>query len=261
VQNDLYNGMGSIGTVYLVFGKASFSKSSYELGELDGVRMIGEASLDRFGWAVASAGDVNRDGYDDMIISAIGVDFTGRPDAGRVYVVFGKRTFASKTLLVSSLDGSNGFKLNGVSHSDLLGSGVACAGDVNGDGYDDVIIGARYADLDGRSNVGAAYLVFGKATFLTSTIELGGLDGSTGITLKGTNTDDHFGCSVSGAGDVNGDGFDDIIVGAQYSDLGAFDAGAAYVIFGKSTFTSSSLVMTSLVGSNGFVMKGIDAND
>jgi hypothetical protein len=261
VYNDAYNGMGTIGSTYLVFGKASFSKSSYDLGELDGIRMIGEAAQDRFGWAVAGAGDVNGDGYADMIISAIGVDFTGRGDAGRAYVVFGKRTFASKTLLVNSLDGSNGFKLNGVSTSDQLGSGVACAGDVNGDGYDDVIIGARYVDTDGKRDAGAAYLVFGKATFLTSTIELGGLDGVTGITLKGTNQDDHFGVSVSGAGDVNADGFDDIIVGAALSDIGAFDSGAAYVIFGKSTFTSSTLAAASLDGSNGFIMKGIDASD
>jgi hypothetical protein len=260
VRFDNYNGGGS-GSAYLVFGKASFSKSSYDLGELDGVRMIGEAVNDNFGWYVASAGDVNGDGYDDMIISARTADVAGRVDAGKAYVVLGKNTFASKTLLVSSLDGSNGFILNGAAVSDQLGWGVSGAGDVNGDGYDDVIVGSRYADVDGKGDAGAAYVVFGKATFLTKSIEVGGLDGSTGIMLKGTNANDHFGLSVSGAGDVNGDGFDDVIVGAPYSDLGAFDAGAAYVIFGKSTFTSSSLAMTSLVGSNGFVMKGIDGND
>jgi hypothetical protein len=260
VRQDNYYG-GSTGGAYLVFGKASFSKSSYNLGELDGVRMIGEAAGDLFGWFFASAGDVNRDGYDDMILSAIGADFTGRPDAGKAYVVFGKSTFASKTLLVGSLDGSNGFKLNGAAANDQLGWGVSGAGDFNGDGYDDIILGSRYADVDGYNDVGMAYVVFGKATFLTSSIELGGLDGSTGIALKGTNANDHFGLSVFGAGDVNGDGFDDVIVGAPYSDIGGGDSGAAYVILGKRTFTSSSLAMTSLVGSNGFVMKGIDAGD
>jgi hypothetical protein len=176
-------------------------------------------------------------------------------------VVFGKSTFASKTLLVSSLDGSNGFKLNGAAANDQLGWGVSGAGDFNGDGYDDIILGSRYADVDGKTDVGMAYVVFGKATFPTSTIELGGLDGSTGISLKGTNAHDHFGFSVCGAGDVNGDGFDDIIVGAPYSDIGGGDSGAAYVIFGKSVFTSSSLVAASLVGSDGFIMKGIDAGD
>ena len=114
---------------------------------------------------------------------------------------------------LSSLDGSNGFKLSGVAANDFAGRSVA-SGDVNGDGFADLIIGARYADPNG-SYSGASYVVFGKAAGFGANIDLSSLDGSNGFKLSGVAADDFSGGSVASAGDVNGDGFDDLIVGAR----------------------------------------------
>jgi hypothetical protein len=165
------------------------------------------------------------------------------------------------------LNGANGLAINGVDADDWSGCSVSGAGDFNGDGFDDIIIGARYGDValngnpTGVADAGEAYVVFGKAVFSTSSIELGGLDGTTGIILQGISAGDSFGVSVSGAGDMNGDGYDDIVVGAFWSDLGGVNSGSSYVIFGKAIFASSKMSMSTLNGANGFVLRGIDAHD
>ena len=105
---------------------------------------------------------------------------------------------------------------------------VSAAGDVNGDGFDDVIIGSPY-DYNGA---GSAYVVFGKADF--TGVDLPGISEPDGFAIMGDpGSYDFAGLSVSAAGDFNGDGFDDIIVGAPYGDNGGDYAGEAYVIFGK----------------------------
>ncbi len=132
-------------------------------------------------------------------------------------MVFGKVGSFSATLDLSSLDGSNGFKLTGVAAGDRSGSSVSAAGDVNGDGFDDLIIGAYRAAPNG-SYSGASYVVFGKAGGFTANLDLSSLDGSNGFKLTGVAADDRSGRSVSAAGDVNGDGFADLIIGAPSAD-------------------------------------------
>ena len=134
-------------------------------------------------------------------------------------------------------DGSLGFVLNGVSAGDESGRSVSSAGDVNGDGLDDLIVGAFLDDPNGASS-GASFVVFGSASDITggdgvfelSDIETG--DGSLGFVFNGVSAGDRAGVSVSAAGDVNGDGFDDVIIGADSDDPNGVDSGASFVFFG-----------------------------
>src|SRR5262245_27297431 len=133
---------------------------------------------------------------------------------------------------LSSLDGTTGFKLSGAAAGDASGYSLASAGDINGDGFADLIIGAQQADPHGGAS-GASYVVFGKASGVAANIDLSSLDGTSGFKLSGAVAGDQSGFAVASAGDVNGDGFADVIVGARYADPHGGSSGASYVVFGK----------------------------
>ncbi len=188
---------------------------------------------------VSDAGDVNGDGLDDVIIGT----------ASSHYVVFGKEdTMAVELSDVTS--GTGGFVI------EIGGYSVSGAGDVNGDGLDDVIIGAPYAGTGGQ-----AYVVFGKDDGTPVDLEVLG-DGTGGFVIHGIERDRYgevFGASVSGGGDINGDGFDDVIVAAPYyawyAVAGAYSK--AYVVFGKDQGTPVNATDVD-AGSGGFVIREAD---
>ena len=175
------------GVAYLFQGSAS------GLVTVAATTLAGESGGDYFGYAVSKAGDVNHDGYDDVVVGAFGVNSR----AGRAYVYQGS---------ASGLASTTALTLSGETVGDGLGGSVSAAGDVNGDGYDDVLIGAPYAS----SYTGRVYLYEGSAT---------GLSTAPGATVFGEATRNYFGVRLSGAGDVNHDGYDDILIGANgYGD-------------------------------------------
>ncbi|MEL7034469.1 MAG: hypothetical protein AAFO04_02445 [Cyanobacteria bacterium J06592_8] len=259
------NGMGYTGESYVVFGSSNGFDSSLELSDLntsDGFVLKGIDFEDFSGRSVSNAGDVNDDGIDDIIIAASNADPNSNSRAGESYVVFGRNSGLTASLDLSDLDGSNGFVLNGINPGDFSGGSVSNAGDVNGDGIDDLIIGASSADPNGNENAGESYIVFGSSNGFDSSLELSALNASNGFTINGVDAFDGSGRSVSGAGDVNGDGIDDIIIGAPFANPnGNENSGESYIVFGSKNGFDSNLDLSSLNGSNGFVLKGINAND
>jgi len=250
------NGFGS-GSSYVVFGRQDGFSSTLNLSSLDGsngFRLDGAASGNDSGDSVSSAGDINGDGIDDLIIGAPSADNNSR-DSGSSYVVFGSQDGFSPTLDLSSLDGSNGFRLDGAVAFDDSGDSVSGAGDINGDGIGDLIIGAPGANNDG-SRSGSSYVVFGSQNDFSPTLNLSSLDGNNGFRLDGAARLGQSGFSVSGAGDINGDGIDDLIIGAFRADNNVSDSGSSYVVFGSQDDFSPTIDLSSLDGSNGFRIDG-----
>ena len=224
---------GPPGESYVVLGNNSGFSSALNLSTLNGENgfvISGISSDDRSGFSVSGAGDVNGDGIDDVIIGAHLADPNFDRNAGESYVVFGNNSGFSSSLDLSALDGTNGFVINGVDRDDSSGRTVSGAGDVNGDGIDDLIIGAWRADPIGLLNAGESYVVFGSNSGFSSPFDLSTLDGTNGFAIRGI---DPSGFLVSGAGDFNGDGIDDLIIGAYDRKNGNFSAGDSYVLFGR----------------------------
>jgi hypothetical protein len=254
------SGTNNAGKSYVVFGKITGTQVNLSdiASGTGGFVINGAAADDYSGFSVSSAGDVNGDGLDDLIVGANGADPNGTY-SGASYVVFGKADGTSVNLS-DIANGTGGFVINGAAIFDFSGGSVSSAGDVNGDGFDDLIVGARLADPSGTATrTGASYVVFGKNN--TNSVDLSAIASGTsnlGFVITGASAGDNSGGSVSSAGDVNGDGFDDLIVGAPYADTsGTNNAGASYVVFGGD-FTGA----VTQVGTTGNdTLLGTTAND
>jgi hypothetical protein len=200
-----------------------------------GFSIIGARPKDMSGYSVSRAGDINGDGHNDLIIGAWQSTINGKSEAGASYIIFGKNSSFSDINLVS-LQASEGFYINcSVSSSSKFGVSVSGNININDDDYDDLIIGA-YGTFNGEIQaVGASYIFFGKKFPTNINLDNSIMDKSQGFTIFGRNLNDFLGLSVSGAGDANGDGYGDIIVGAPYADAGStkINSGISYLIYGR----------------------------
>jgi hypothetical protein len=216
-----YNGDGYsdviVGADWYDNGDTAEGRAYVYRGGAGGLRTVlaGEGNQDsaHFGVYVGTAGDVNGDGYSDVIVGAPSYD-NGETDEGRAFVYHGTST---------GLSGTAAWTAESDQASANFGISVGTAGDVNGDGYSDVIVGAYYYD-DGQSNEGRAYVFHGASA---------GLSGAPAWTAESNQAEAHFGRSVGAAGDVNGDGYSDVIVGADAYDNGQTDEGSAFVYHGS----------------------------
>jgi hypothetical protein len=257
-MNDLLVSDYSVGASFLVFGSATPAGADLDVNDLDGNNgYVFAAPVFGVGISISSAGDVNADGNTDFII---GVPF-GPPDGGAFVLYGGEDKLASFDAEDGTIDGfidltearpKYGFGFLG-QNDGAAGLSVSSAGDVNGDGFDDILVGAPYAS--GYS--GEAYVVFGTDGGFSNMFGAADLDGDNGFVITGEATDDVAGFDVSAGGDVNGDGFADIIVGAYYSYGGADAGGAAYIIYGHKPDEAVERTGTNI----GNTIHGSDFND
>ena len=227
--------------------------------------MFGVLAGDNAGQSVAGAGDFNGDGIDDVIVGAPNASPGGVSAAGSSYVVFGAATPPDPACLCIELKEiltplGRGFRIDGPAANANSGISVAGAGDVNGDGRDDVIIGAPGASPGGATGAGSSYVVFGSAS-PAANVALATLTPAQGFRIDGADASDDSGRSVAGAGDVDGDGFDDVIVGAHLADVRLRTAarGAAYVVRGSAS--PVNVALASLAPPAGFRIVGAAAFD
>ena len=215
-----------VGAPYFDNGQADEGRAFVYLGSAAGLGTVAawtaESDQDSalFGYHVSSAGDVNGDGYADVIVSALHYS-NGESQEGRAYVYHGS---------ASGLSLSENWSAESNQVDAFFGRSVSTAGDVNGDGYDDVIIGASHYD-NGEIDEGRAFIYRGSATGLGAVATWTGESNQAGA---------RFGYSVSTAGDVDGDGYSDVIVGADGYDDPETDEGAAWIYYGSSAGIATS---------------------
>jgi hypothetical protein len=235
--------------------------ASFTSGPTEGVQLVGDGSGGPLGNFVSTAGDFDGDGLMDIVIGAYHNTVLGRNLAGTVYVMFGSTTLGADGMvdMATFQSGSDGFRIIGAAAGDAFGETVAGGGDVNGDGYDDVLAGSQHHNPGGRSEAGAVWVIFGRPRESTFTdIDLASLSADLGIKIYGGYLQSWmFTCAY--IGDMNGDGFDDIAIGASGSVGIPTKSGGWYVIFGKSSMSDFDVRGLSAAATDGFIIAGTES--
>jgi hypothetical protein len=201
------------GAVFTAFGNA------IGLSFTSAISNVGQAGAE-FGGAVAGAGDVNGDGFGDVLVGAPLWNNLGSTDEGIAYVYLGN----SSGLFTTP---STSLTHNTIQNQAFFGSALSTAGDVNGDGYSDIIIGS-YGSINGvLSNAGKVHIYYGSSAGIASTASL--------VLTTPNQADAEFGKAVATAGDLNGDGYADVIIAAPGFDTPTVNEGRTYVYYGSST--------------------------
>ncbi|MBZ4044172.1 HYR domain-containing protein [Flavobacterium hibisci] len=241
------------GEAYVVFGKSSGFAPNIDLGLLNGSNgfaVRNDNPSTNFPWTgydVSSAGDINGDGIDDLMVSDPYRHSSYGVEIGHTYFIFGRNSGFPAEFNLSTLNGSNGFTLIGVSNYESSGTSIASVGDINGDGYGDIAV---ITSGSGAIN-GKCYVIYGKSGGFPKVLRTNELNGTNGFTIEGNAAIGKIGRSVAGLGDVNGDGISDIGIG-NYNDS---VQDRKYIVFGRSSNFPAIFNISSLDGNNGFAIQ------
>ncbi|MFN3856995.1 MAG: hypothetical protein ACK4RV_04535 [Caulobacter sp.] len=245
-QTNAGEGGAGAGAVYVVFGRAGGFDASLHLPDLDGTdgfRIYGEAAGDQLGHKARGIGDFNGDGFDDLVVTAPSEgDFHGA-----AYLIFGHGGGFGAVVDLGDLDGTNGFSIAGEIGS-RLGRGLAELGDVDGDGLADFMVSAPTASVGGEQR-GSAFIVFGSDEPFDPALPVAALTGDVGVRVDGLIGPIPIGSTVTGLGDVNGDGLADFMI----TDVDP-NTGSNYVVFGRADRFAGGIDLADLDGTNGFVI-------
>ncbi len=215
------------GQIYVIFGRSSGWSTNLNIGSYANASFIGKENKEQFGYSVDIVGDTNGDGYDDILVGArYFADSPAGQRKGHAYLFLGKASGWEMDTSVSASDATF------VGQRSLAGSHVCKAGDVNGDGLADFIV-TEHMSNENMPEMGQSYLILGTESGWSNGTELSDIDAS----FWGETPYDEAGRWASGGGDVNGDGFDDIIIGSYRNDDGGkdypYNAGKIYVVYGR----------------------------
>ena len=243
----------------LCFSSIDFATTTLTANQ--GFKILGGTPTSWLGNDVQQAGDINKDGIDDFIVTSQFATANSKTQAGAVFVIYGNTAGPAQIDLNNALDLSVGFKISGGSASDFLQSASA-AGDFNHDGVDDVIVGVAHLTFNSLIFAGSAYVIYGQQGGLTSHIDLSTLTISQGVQIGGPAAFAQAGSMVRPGGDMNGDGIADVVISATYATfLSRNSAGATYVIYGKQGGYSANIDLGTLDFTVGYKIIGAVAND
>ena len=223
--------------------------AQFNLGSIDGsngFKIEGQGANDETGASVASVGDINNDGLDDVaFVIPDGIGASAQPT---IAVMYGTDTRFETPVSVADINGSFGFLVTGVSSGGALQL-AGSIGDINNDGFSDFAV---------SDNQHIVYVIFGRQNRYETTINLTQLDGVIGFSISTTQANDGFGASIAKAGDFNLDGIDDFIIGAPQDDTRGNDAGAAYIIYGNANGFNAVVNASTLDDQSGMKINGTD---
>lgn len=249
------------GQVYVVFGSPNPFPATLNVANLNGTNgftIMGINDADELGFAIGS-GNINGDKYAELLIGAPqGTSIGDNIGPGKVFVIFGAPTFLANFDL-SSLNNSTGFVVQGIITGDGFGSSLD-SGDINGDGLDDILIGAPLApyvkDTTGTGSTGQGQIsvVFGSLNPFSSIIYAANFTGNDGFTINGINKGDGCGSAIT-CGDINNDGYKDVLIGASYANA---YRGQSYAFYGSNITFPALFNLSSLDANKGFLVNGVD---
>ncbi len=274
------NGLSGNGAIYVVFGQVGNFLPNADISSLmdgvHGVRLDGPSQFSLLE-AAAGVGDINGDGFDDLIVTDFVYDTKTVDNAGVAYVVFGSASGFPPNINLGTLDGANGFKIAGFRPYGELGFSVTGIGDFNGDGMDDIALSAPYTYGGPKADQpesGEVYIIYGRNGGWGASFDPSTITSATGLVIHAVRASANFGLTLSGAGDVNGDGYDDLMIGSSHDNN---YSGSAYIVYGGpagkpkgETFTGTSGndnhsgtagddTLTGMGGND--VLSGLDGND